>query len=217
MRSSCTVTGPCWRKVTSSTGQNKPACWRWSRTREVAPSTPEVSHRNYLPTSETSVLEFHKACTIVISQETVKDPFHQRDHGPSSAEQSCLQCFDGLLSIKGVSCPKWAWGNPFRIVDGRIIFVITARKRSLGRLCFYTCLSFCAGGEGVLPQCMLEYTPPGANIPPAQCMLGDTDNKRAVRTFWNAHLFFLSLTISANDYTNLTKNFDMIFCYSYKW
>ena len=44
------------------------------------------------------------------------------------------------------------------------------------------------GGGDCLPQCMLGYTPQeqtpplGADIPPAQCMLGDTGNKRAVRT-----------------------------------
>ena len=41
-------------------------------------------------------------------------------------------------------------------------------------------------GGGCLPQCMLGYTPrsrhpPGADTPPAQCMQGDTGNKRAVR------------------------------------
>ena len=34
---------------------------------------------------------------------------------------------------------------------------------------------------GCLPQCMLGYTPPGSRHPPAQCMLGDAGNKRAVR------------------------------------
>ena len=46
---------------------------------------------------------------------------------------------------------------------------------------------------GGLPRCMLGYTPqeqtplgadtphPGADTPPAQCMLGDTGNKRVVR------------------------------------
>ena len=41
----------------------------------------------------------------------------------------------------------------------------------LRRLCFYTCLSFCPRGGGVLPQCMLGYhppsrPPPGADPPP---------------------------------------------------
>ena len=43
----------------------------------------------------------------------------------------------------------------------RMIF--TARKRSLQRLCFYTCLSFCS--QGGLPHCMLRYHTPGADTP----------------------------------------------------
>ena len=39
-------------------------------------------------------------------------------------------------------------------------FVFTARKRSLRRLCFYTCLSVILFTGGCLPQCMLGYTPP---------------------------------------------------------
>ena len=35
--------------------------------------------------------------------------------------------------------------------------IITARKRSLGRLCFHRCLSV---HRGCLPHCMLGYTPP---------------------------------------------------------
>ena len=49
--------------------------------------------------------------------------------------------------------------------------IVTVRKRSLQRLCFYTCLSFCQQ-EGCLPQCMWD-TPPGRH-PPGQCMLGYT-------------------------------------------
>ena len=37
-------------------------------------------------------------------------------------------------------------------------FIITARKRSLRRLCFHRCLSVHRGG--CLPHCMLGYTPP---------------------------------------------------------
>ena len=43
---------------------------------------------------------------------------------------------------------------------------ITARKRSLQRLCFYTCLSFCPWRGEVCPQCMLGYHPPGTRQPP---------------------------------------------------
>ena len=75
---------------------------------------------------------------------------------------------------------------------------------------FTPCLSFCSQGRGCLPQCMLGYTPlsrhlqgadtpswsrhstpwkqipiweqtpPGADTPSAQCMLGDTGNKRVI-------------------------------------
>ena len=47
--------------------------------------------------------------------------------------------------------------------------VNTARKRSLRRLCFYTCLSVILfTGGGCLPQCMLGYTPPGKQTPPGK-------------------------------------------------
>ena len=38
-------------------------------------------------------------------------------------------------------------------------FLVTARKRSLQRLCFYTCLSVILFTGGSLPHCMLGYTP----------------------------------------------------------
>ena len=79
------------------------------------------------------------------------------------------------------------------------VHVITARKRSLRRLCFYTCLSVCPQ-RGVCPSaCCDAHTPgPEAGTPPRpeagspqnqrqapppreQCMLRDTGNKRAVR------------------------------------
>ena len=57
--------------------------------------------------------------------------------------------------------------------------VITARKRSLRRLCFHRCLStgglsaFGPGGGGCLPHTLWADTPLGRH-PPAQCMLGYT-------------------------------------------
>ena len=42
--------------------------------------------------------------------------------------------------------------------------IVTARKQSLRRLCFYTCLSFCP--RRGLPQCMLGYHTPGAFLLP---------------------------------------------------
>ena len=44
----------------------------------------------------------------------------------------------------------------------------TARKRSLQRLCFYTCLSVILFTRGGLPQCMLGYHPQGAGTPRKQ-------------------------------------------------
>ena len=75
---------------------------------------------------------------------------------------------------------------------------ITARNRSLRRLCFYTCLvshSVHIGEvsasvhDGIHPPPpeqqqtpTPESRPPlGSRHPPVQCMLGDTGNKRAVR------------------------------------
>ena len=81
-----------------------------------------------------------------------------------------------------------------------LFLFITARKRSLRRLCFYTCLSLCPQGGVCLSACWdttpwdqtpppgadspwtryppSEQTPPGPGTPlgpgtpPAQCMLG---------------------------------------------
>ena len=44
-----------------------------------------------------------------------------------------------------------------KTIDGTITSLITARKRSLRRLCFHRCVSVHRGG---LPQCMLGYHPP---------------------------------------------------------
>ena len=41
-----------------------------------------------------------------------------------------------------------------------LYFLFTVRKRSCGKLMFYTCLSVILFTRGVLPQCMLGYTPP---------------------------------------------------------
>ena len=63
----------------------------------------------------TSTLNSIKHASLWSHNRTVKDPFGQRDHGPSSQEWSFLQCYDGLLSIKGNSCPKWARESTFPI------------------------------------------------------------------------------------------------------
>ena len=64
--------------------------------------------------------------------------------------------------------------------------VITTRKQSLRRLCFYTCLSvilFTGGSASVhagIADHPQEQTAPGSRHPPAQCILGDTANTQAV-------------------------------------
>ena len=75
--------------------------------------------------------------------------------------------------------------------------IFTARKRSLGQGNIFSsvCQEFCPQGGVCLSACLdtpppqeqrhpPEQTPPGADPPgadpPAQCMLGDTVNKRAV-------------------------------------
>ena len=77
------------------------------------------------------------------------------------------------------------------------MFFVTARNEVGARLYFHRCLWFCS--QGGLPQCMFGYHTPNAadppwqgrpplarqtnlarQTPPAQCMLGDTVNKRAV-------------------------------------
>ena len=81
-----------------------------------------------------------------------------------------------LFRDKGHSKMKLMWG------------LITARKRSCGKVMFLQLsVILFRGAGGGLTQCMLGYhsPPQGAGTPPsrhlpAQCMLGDTANKRAV-------------------------------------
>ena len=54
----------------------------------------------------------------------------------------------------------------YRVIRRRTI--ITARKRSLRRFCFYTCLSVILFAGGCLPQCILGYTSPEADTPGKQ-------------------------------------------------
>ena len=154
---------------------------------------------------------------------------------------------------KTVFCDGFSIDKPLLINS---LEFVTARKRSLRRLCFYTCLSVILFKEGCLPQCMMGYIPPapgsrrpprrkqalpgkqtpsqeavtpweadtlpGSSHPPgsrhapprkqtpprsrpppgsrhplgsrpplAQCMLGDTANKWAYASYWNAYLFLL--------------------------
>ena len=86
--------------------------------------------------------------------------------------------------------------------------IITARKRSLGQGNIFTPVCHSVHGGG-LPQCMMGYhpptrhpprpgTPPGpgpprTRHPPAQSMLGDTVNARAVRILLECNLVCHSL------------------------
>ena len=65
--------------------------------------------------------------------------------------------------------------------------VITACKRSLQRLCFYTCLSIHRAGTPPPGQ----VPPTRAGPPPEQCLLGDTASKRAVRILLECILVFV--------------------------
>ena len=116
-----------------------------------------------------------------------------------------------------------------------LLNIITARKRSLRRLCYHRYLSV---HGGCLPHCMLGYTPqeqtppgirhptppweqtpdtplgadthPGADtpqsrhshpeqiLPTAQCMLGDTGNKRTVRILLKCILVVLAFSLVCN-------------------
>ena len=79
-----------------------------------------------------------------------------------------------------------------------ILRIFTAHKRSLGQGNIFSsvCQEFCSQGGG-LPQCMLGYHPPWKQAPsqsrhpPAQCMLGDTVNKRAVCILLECNIFFV--------------------------
>ena len=101
--------------------------------------------------------------------------------------------------------------------------LITARKRSLRRLCFYTCQSVILFTEGCLPQCMMGYTPPPGSrhplrkqtsprsrhppqeadtsprsrLPPllSPCWEIRATSRRYV-SYWNAYLLALQLVFS---------------------
>ena len=68
--------------------------------------------------------------------------------------------------------------------------LITARKQSLRRLCFYTCLSFCSWG-GVSPSVHAGiHTPPSKQTPPhhSACWEIRTISGRYA-SYWNTYLF----------------------------
>ena len=98
------------------------------------------------------------------------------------------RCFD--IRYSGIQYPCW------------VSCLITARKRSLRRLCFCTCLSVHRGWRGWYPSmpCRSPGGSPGPNVggspgPHRGCIPActETDTPRWTATavsYWNAFLFF---------------------------
>ena len=68
--------------------------------------------------------------------------------------------------------------------------IITACKRSLRRLCFYTCLSFCSQG-GVCFSACWDTSPPGADTPPPHARWEIRAKSGRYASCWNAYLYFI--------------------------
>ena len=75
-------------------------------------------------------------------------------------------------------------------------------QRSWGKVIFSEACVKNSVHRGDLPHCMLGYPtprikgrhPPEPDIPPGQCMWGDTGNKRAVRILLECNLVFLNFS-----------------------
>ena len=128
---------------------------------------------------------------------------HRFCNGRWYCHESCL---------KAVNMP---WQSRISQAGGGVNLLLPPAKRSLRRLCFYTCLSVHRGVPGQVPPLgqvppppagtpprggtspLGRYnpragTPPWAGTPsPEQCMLGDTGNKRAVRILLECILFLV--------------------------
>ena len=138
-------------------------------------------------------------------------------HVPSWGSLSLVLCsLWGFLSREtppGQRPPSpYGKGRAVRILLECIL--VTARKRSLRRLCFYTCLSFCSH---CLPQCMLGYTPPPAGTrhhPGKQTPPQEADTPSACweiwatsgpyASYWNAYLFTFKFGFNCVTETLLT-------------
>ena len=100
----------------------------------------------------------------------------------------------------------------------------TPRKRSLRRLCFYTCLSvilFTGGGRAWRGVCMVGVCMAGGRVHGrGACMpchyeiLQDTVNERAVRILLECILVFYSFTYDSRPYVLSLTSFTML-CYIY--
>ena len=131
----------------------------------------------------------------------------------TSGTQCSSSCF--LREIWG-----GGWGRGGRYDSSFLVF--TARKRSLRRLCFYTCLSFCSRGggtwagtppgrypplAGTLPGQVhpLAGTPPPGQVhppgrytpsPPPAVHAGIRSASGRYASYWNAFLFVNSFLLS---------------------
>ena len=88
------------------------------------------------------------------------------------------------------------------------LLIFTARKRSLRRLCFYTCLSV-HGGGGVCPIACWDTTPLGRHHPPGQTHpsarhppfavhAGIRSTSGRYASHWNAILFNIVVEVPSN-------------------
>ena len=89
---------------------------------------------------------------------------------------SCSSSFHGNNFSRQVPSDGSSFGVDWELVDPRLIavkkFFITTRKRSLRRLCFYTCESFCSQGGGVSASVHTGIHPPGSRHSPKQASPG---------------------------------------------
>ena len=98
------------------------------------------------------------------------------------------------------------------------IFLPAATKLGQGNIFTSVCQEFCPRGGGVLPQCMLGYTPGADTHPPthprtrrpppreADCSIRSTSGRYA--SYWNAFLFTdmsISISIWGHFYTSVAN------------
>ena len=73
---------------------------------------------------------------------------------------------DPRMLISGGYCSNvWSAQQAMHL---QVCFLVTAHKRSLRRLCFYTCLSVILFTGGTCPGTLGRYTPRGRYTPPGQ-------------------------------------------------
>ena len=85
-----------------------------------------------------------------------------------------------------------SWIRPCLWLKVTALYFITARKRSLQRLCFYTCLSFCSRGVGggvCLSACWDTIPSPGTRYPLHSACWEIRSTSGRYASYWNAILF----------------------------